>query len=75
MALLIPEVRQQWTMGILAGISAIINFALFYSWFKKNVIISVLGAVIVSYAVIMLGENIFYYTFIYISSSKPGVSA
>ncbi|WP_163215916.1 hypothetical protein [Clostridium thermarum] len=55
MALLIPEVGQQWTIGILACICAIINFALFYSWFKKNVIIAVLGSVIVSYALIMLG--------------------
>jgi branched-subunit amino acid transport protein len=52
-ALIVPGVVEAIPEMPVAGIAGIL-FALLYSWFKKNVIISVLGAVVVSYGVIML---------------------
>jgi branched-subunit amino acid transport protein len=52
-ALIVPGVVEAIPEMPFAGIAGII-FALLFSWFRRSVIISVLGAVIVSYGVIQL---------------------
>jgi Predicted membrane protein len=52
-ALIVPGVVDSIPEMPMAGIAGI-TFAFIYSWFKKNVIISVLGAVFISYGVILI---------------------
>lgn len=54
-ALIIPGVVDSIPQMPIAGVAGI-SFAFIYSWFRKNVIVSVLGSVLVAYLVILVGR-------------------
>lgn len=54
-ALIVPGVVDSIPEAPIAGIAGI-AFAFIYSWFRKNVIISVLGSVLISYGVILVSR-------------------
>ncbi|MDP4088640.1 MAG: AzlD domain-containing protein [Bacillota bacterium] len=56
-ALIIPGVIDSIPQMPIAGIVGI-SFAFVYSWFRRNVIVSVLGAVFISYIMILAGRMI-----------------